>query len=161
MRERTDARRRGDGGGRAGLGPARPLHPLGRHPGGATLNGFLLEGHEIAHFRVGYVALALLGLRLVWGVVGPDEARFAAFPPSIGAAIRHVADMRAGRDAPHRSHNPLGALMIYALWATLALVAATGVAMESAPFPVEVEADGHYEAIPPGPALTDHQDSES
>ncbi len=114
------------------------------------LYGLVLEGGEITHVRVGYVALALLGLRLVWGVVGPHEARYSAFPQSVGAAIRHVADIRAGRDAPHRSHNPLGALMICALWATLAVVAATGVAMELAPFPVVGEGGAHSEAAEAG-----------
>lgn len=104
------------------------------------LNGLILEGGEQVHIWLGYAALALLSLRLVWGVVGTEEARFSAFPPSPGRALGHLRDMLAGRPGPHRSHNPLGALMVYALWTALAIVVATGLAMESEVFPERDEA---------------------
>jgi cytochrome b len=77
----------------------------------------------------------MLLLRLAWGLIGPDEARFSAFPPSLGAARAHLAEIRAGRHRAYRSHDPLGSLMAYALWGTLLVVVATGVAMEADPFP--------------------------
>lgn len=103
-------------------------------------NGLLTEEGSDLHLWVGYGAGALLGLRLLWGLIGPAEARFSAFPPSPGRALKHVGDILAGRRTSHRSHNPLGALMVYAVWATLSVVVATGVAMEGPPdlstFPV-------------------------
>ena len=45
------------------------------------------------------------------------------------------SDLRAGRHRTYRSHDPLGILMVYALWGTLLAVSATGVAMEADPFP--------------------------
>ncbi len=38
-----------------------------------------------------------------------------------------------GRVGRQRSHNPLGALMVYALWATLIVIIASGVAMAGSP----------------------------
>jgi cytochrome b len=107
------------------------------------LNGLLItEGGQV-HVWIGYAAFALLVVRLIWGIAGTQEARFASFPPSLSAARAHVSDMVAGRHPTHRSHNPLGALMAYALWGTLLVVSVTGIAMAGSPFaprPVDAEA---------------------
>ncbi|SFI52825.1 cytochrome b/b6 domain-containing protein [Albimonas pacifica] len=108
-----------------------------------VVDGLILTDGGLAHIWIGYAAGALLALRLVWGLVGSESARFAAFPPSLSAAREHAAGLFSGRPRrPHRSHNPLGALMVYALWATLAVVIATGVAMTGSPLaPRMVEAE--------------------
>lgn len=100
-----------------------------------VLNGFLIDEDALAHIWIGYVALGMLALRLLWGVIGPENARFSSFPPSIPRAFRHVSDLRRGDHRDYPSHNPLGALMIYALWATILFVCATGIFLESEPFP--------------------------
>jgi len=99
-----------------------------------------------AHQLVGYGVLALVGLRLAWGVVGSREARFSAFPPSLGAARAHLRALMAGTAPVHRSHNPLGALMVYALWAVLIALAATGMVAVLADLPTpmtEAMEEGH------------------
>lgn len=93
---------------------------------------FTREG-STAHVWVGYSLAAILVLRLLWGFVGPEEARFTAFPPNPLKAIRHVGAIRRGEREEHRSHNPLGALMAYAIWATLAVIVASGIAMAGLP----------------------------
>ncbi|GMG84528.1 hypothetical protein LNKW23_37440 [Paralimibaculum aggregatum] len=97
------------------------------------LNGLVIEEGGAIHVWIGYAALAMLALRLVWGLAGTGPARFSAFPPSLSAARAHLSDMLSGRHRVHRSHNPLGALMVYALWAMLAVVTATGIAMAGSP----------------------------
>jgi cytochrome b len=97
------------------------------------VNGVVTEEGSDWHIWVGTAAAALLAMRLLWGLIGPAGARFSAFPPSPSKAIAHVGDIAAGRHTPHRSHNPLGALMAYALWATLAVVVGTGLAMTGLP----------------------------
>lgn len=116
----------------------KPWDPLVRltHWGIALailLNGLVTEEGSHWHIWVGTAAAVLLGMRLLWGLFGPAPARFSAFPPSPSRAIAHVGDIVAGRHTPHKSHNPLGALMAYALWATLATVVATGLAMTGLP----------------------------
>lgn len=97
------------------------------------VNGVVTEEGSDWHVWVGTGMAALLMVRLLWGFIGPREARFSAFPPSPTRAADHVADIMAGRKRAHASHNGLGALMAYAIWATLAVVAVTGLAMSGVP----------------------------
>ncbi len=76
------------------------------------------------HFRFGYAILALLLFRVVWGFAGSRYARFASFPPSLGAALRHLRAPSAASAPP--GHNPLGALSVYAMLLALAVQAGTG-----------------------------------
>jgi len=96
-------------------------------------NGLFTEDGSDWHIWVGTGMAALLAVRLLWGLVGPREARFSAFPPNPFRALSHIRDILAGRKVQHRSHNPLGALMAYSLWGVLAVVAATGFAMSGLP----------------------------
>jgi cytochrome b len=91
----------------------------------------LATGDEIerVHIAAGYGIAILLGLRLVWGVIGPRNARFASFvrsPRKVFAYIREVRNLTAPR---YLGHNPAGGAMIVALLAALMGTAATGYMM--------------------------------
>lgn len=92
-------------------------------------NSVLVAEGGGVHVWIGCAAAGLFAARIVWGLIGPAPARFTAFPPNPAAAIRHVGDIVAGRRRDHPSHNPLGALMVWALWAMLALVVLSGIAL--------------------------------
>ncbi|PZR30698.1 cytochrome b/b6 domain-containing protein [Caulobacter segnis] len=96
-------------------------------------NALVTEEGSGPHVWVGYALAATLALRLIWGVIGPAEARFSAFPPSPRRALAHLREIAAGQRTEHASHNPLGALMVYAIWSVLAVIVVTGVLMASAP----------------------------
>lgn len=118
--------------------PSRRWDPLVRltHWGvaaGIVANGVFTQEGSGLHQWIGYGVGALLVLRWLWGLVGSPEARFSAFPPIPGKAVAHVRQIIRGEKTPHRSHNPLGALMVYALWATLAVVIGSGIAMTGIP----------------------------
>ncbi|PKP63234.1 MAG: cytochrome B [Alphaproteobacteria bacterium HGW-Alphaproteobacteria-8] len=98
------------------------------------LNGLLLDEEGAAHIWIGYGVIGVLSVRLLWGLIGPAPARFASFPPSVSEARAHVGAIVAGVSVPHVSHNPLGALMVYALWFSLAAICVTGLMMESLTF---------------------------
>lgn len=98
------------------------------------LNGFVTDPEKELHEYVGYAALALLALRLVWGLVGPHHARFSAFPPNPLAALRHLRHSVSRSTIVHLSHNPLGALMVYNIWATVFLLCGTGIMMGTVSF---------------------------
>lgn len=51
------------------------------------LNGAFVEEESKTHEWVGYVALGLVGLRLVWALIGPRHARFSAFPPTRASCL--------------------------------------------------------------------------
>lgn len=96
-------------------------------------NAVVTEEGSAPHIWVGYSLAAVLAARLLWGFIGPVEARFSAFPPSPRRAIEHIREIRTGRKEVHSSHNPLGALMVYAIWGTLSVIIATGIMMAGSP----------------------------
>lgn len=104
-------------------------------------NALVNKGGSLVHVSLGWAVMALLLLRLVWGVLGPHEARFAAFPPNPVAAARHLGQLVAGRVRHSPSHNPAGALMIYAFWATLAAAIVTGLVLTGGATPMQVAAE--------------------
>lgn len=106
------------------------------------VNAALDEGGSLLHVSLGWLVMALLLLRLVWGVLGPGEARFSAFPPNPVAALRHLGQLASGKGVRHYpSHNPAGAMMAYAFWACLALVTVTGLVMTGGATPMQVADD--------------------
>lgn len=114
-----------------------------------------------AHVTMGWIGLSLLLLRLIWGVVGSREARFSAFPPSPAAALRHIRDLFKGKPREYASHNPAGALMVYALWATLGVITFTGLLATDFRTPMQqaaVEstvASGDWSTLAAAPAAED------
>ncbi len=75
------------------------------------------------HNAVGYAALAVVLLRLLWGAVGSTYARFGQFVRGPHETFGYLAALLRARAPRHLGHNPLGA------WAVLLLlgaVAATG-----------------------------------
>ncbi len=96
-------------------------------------NAIFTEEGSGWHIWVGYGLAGLLALRLLWGLIGPREARFSAFPPSPRRAMAHLGAISRGEVVRHRSHNPLGALMAYAIWGTLMVIVGSGIAMSGPP----------------------------
>jgi cytochrome b len=78
------------------------------------------------HQPAGYVALAVIVLRAVWGVVGTRYARFAQFVRGPRASWRYARAVADGREPRYVGHNPLGAWMVVALMACVAGLALTG-----------------------------------
>ncbi|PZX16986.1 cytochrome b [Palleronia aestuarii] len=87
---------------------------------------FTEDGPKWLHEDAGYVLAALVGLRLVWGFVGPRRARFANFVRGPGMVLRHVADLARGRERRYLGHNPAGGAMIVALLAAISATILTG-----------------------------------
>jgi cytochrome b len=96
-------------------------------------NAVFTEEGSGPHIWVGYGLAAILGLRLMWGLVGPAEVRFSAFWPSPRKVLAHLQEIRAGKVTRHASHNPVGAMMVYAIWGCLLTIIATGIAMAGLP----------------------------
>jgi len=77
------------------------------------------------HERLGYAVLALLGFRLVWGLVGSKTARFRHFLASPAKALAYV---RLSRDEKARwlGHSPLGAYAVLLMLSLLLAQVLTG-----------------------------------
>jgi cytochrome b len=78
------------------------------------------------HFRFGYIVLALVAFRLLWGLAGGHWSRFVAFVPTPGRVVRYLRGTPAPGEYFDAGHNPLGALSVLALLAVLAAQVATG-----------------------------------
>lgn len=124
-------------------------------------NALASEGGSLTHVSLGWLAMALLLMRLVWGVLGPSEARFSAFPPNPVAALRHMGQLLSGRVDHYPSHNPAGALMAYAFWAALTVVIGTGLVMTGGATPMQVAEDKAAVASGDWSALIRESDGES
>ncbi|MCV2869959.1 cytochrome b/b6 domain-containing protein [Defluviimonas sp. WL0002] len=102
--------------------------------GGFAANALFDDAEGKLHEWTGYAILALVCLRLIWGLVGSRHARFADFPPSVGAAVGQLSDMAAGRNHAHVGHSPLGAWMIYNLLLSLIAICVSGYMMTTDAF---------------------------
>ena len=98
------------------------------------LNATIIDDDSNLHIMIGYATLGLVIVRLVWGWIGSKYAKFSAFPPNPGAALRYLKGLAKGDKTLHLSHNPMGALMVYNIWATVLLIAATGYMMGTTRF---------------------------
>ena len=98
-----------------------------------VLNLFILEEGRRNHRYVGYALAGLLVLRILWGLVGSDYARFAQWFPTPARLGRYLQASWQGKHPYHAGHNPLGALMILLLLTCLVGTAASGIMTEYGP----------------------------
>lgn len=91
-----------------------------------TLEALVLDEDSRLHEQVGYFVLALIGARILWGLIGTKYARFSSFKPSAPAALNQLGVIATHRGAYYIGHSPLGALMIYNLLLSIALIGITG-----------------------------------
>lgn len=93
-----------------------------------TLDYGLIEdgGSGSMHRILGYAIGILLILRIIWGLIGPTNARFASFFPTPQRIKRHLMDLKHGQVDPREGHNPLGGAMVILLLIMLAVISLSG-----------------------------------
>ena len=89
------------------------------------------ERWRLAHITLGYTSAALVGFRLLWGLVGTRYARFSSFVHGPRAAWAYLRSLPGSRPQHHVGHNPAGALAIVALLGLVLTVSALGWAVEA------------------------------
>ena len=99
--------------------------------------GSFLTGEKDAllgiHVAVGLTVVGLVLARIVWGLVGPEQARFRAFVRGPREMLAYARALLARRPPPHLTHNPLGGAMVVALLCVLVGLAATGALVYAGP----------------------------
>lgn len=88
------------------------------------------EEWETLHERVGYYILAIVGLRIVWGLIGSQHARFSDFVTGPSRVIDYLRSLRSGTPKHYIGHNPAGGIMVLLLLTSLLATGATGYLME-------------------------------
>lgn len=86
----------------------------------------LTKAGKTAHQAIGYIVVALVLARVVWGFVGARSARSADFVRHPREVIGYLRDVAKNRDRRHVGHNPAGGAMVVAMLSGLGLVALTG-----------------------------------
>ena len=80
------------------------------------------------HAWSGYLAGGLVISRVLWGFVGPENARFVSFVRGPWAVFDYLADLARFASRRHIGHSPAGGAMAIALLVMIMLTAGTGMA---------------------------------
>lgn len=81
-----------------------------------------MEVHEI----VGYILSVLIPLRIIWGFIGTQYARFSSFLFSPRAVLTYFIEVSTNRPSHYLGHNPAGAVMVYVLLISVTTLLLTG-----------------------------------
>lgn len=78
------------------------------------------------HRRMGMILVGLLAFRIVWGLIGPQTARFGSWRIGPAAILGYIRNLRRGVHKPSFGHNPMGTLSVIAILAALFVQVGTG-----------------------------------
>lgn len=93
------------------------------------LTSWLSGGEEdlsFLHRASGMILSGLITFRIVWGFIGGEHARFAAFFPRPARIVAHLRQVAAGKPERHLGHNPVGGLAVFLLLAAVSACILTG-----------------------------------
>ena len=79
------------------------------------LNFLVFEEGGSNHRWAGYYILAALAVRVIWGFIGSNNARFKNFLPTLGGIKYHLRLLKSRQFEVSDGHNPIGGLMVFAL----------------------------------------------
>ncbi len=84
------------------------------------------EQFKNVHAIVGYIIVVLLLLRIIWGFVGSEHARFKDFIYPPAAILAYLKGLIRRRPGHYIGHNPAGGAMVCALLFFLTLATLAG-----------------------------------
>lgn len=93
---------------------------------GSVISAKLGGNAMVWHLRLGYAVLALLGFRILWGLVGGRWSRFSSFFYGPAALWRYLSRRPRPDDHFEVGHNPLGAYSVLVMLAWLLLQIGSG-----------------------------------
>lgn len=93
-----------------------------------TVVSVWITGHwfDARHHALGYAAVAIVAVRVLWGFWGSPHARFSDFVQGPRRTWQYFRLLLKGREPRHLGHNPLGGWMVVALLSCIALCSITG-----------------------------------
>ena len=97
---------------------------------GVAANLFLTEEGGTTHQWIGYGIAGLIGIRIVWGFIGPWSARWKNFWPTPSRLKQALRPHSAATHSANITHTAPGAVMMLTLLALLIGLAVTGYMME-------------------------------
>lgn len=73
------------------------------------------DGLRLLHVTLGYTLAALMVVRIFWGFVGSQHAKFSSFIKGPEATWDYLMSLLQAKPQHHAGHNPLGAIAIAGL----------------------------------------------
>ena len=67
------------------------------------------------HYYLGYALIAVITVRIAWGIIGKKPARFSNFLRSPVAVIRYLKNINQQKDQISPTHSPAGGYSVIAL----------------------------------------------
>src|SRR6478609_601297 len=78
------------------------------------------------HVWLGYLALVIVVLRIAWGFIGTEHARFKEFVVGPRLALDYLAGLVRFTSKRYVGHSPAGGAMVIALLIMIGVTAVTG-----------------------------------
>lgn len=127
-----------------------PLVRIGHWTLVAAFTGAYLTGEDApaSHEWIGYVVLGVVLLRIVWGFIGSQHARFAEFVRGPAAVLSNLRDIVLMHPRRYLGHSPAGGAMVVVLLAMLLATSVTGILSEEQKHPSQA-------AVAVGSAMAD------
>ncbi len=97
---------------------------------GVAANLFLTEEGGTTHQWIGYGIAGFIGMRIVWGFIGPWSARWKSFWPTPSRLKQALRPHSTTASSGNITHTTLGVVMMLTLLALLIGLAVTGYMME-------------------------------
>ena len=98
------------------------------------------------HTFAGYSIIALICLRLIWGFIGTEHARFKDFICPLATVKEFIKNTLSANAKRYIGHNPAGGLMILIMLVSIVVTSITGVIIEgmenSGPFAEQLHNSG-------------------
>ncbi|MBO0754217.1 MAG: cytochrome b/b6 domain-containing protein [Bradyrhizobiaceae bacterium] len=92
----------------------------------AVLTDWVTDEPRWMHVWLGYLATALVILRVLWGFVGPEHARFMNFVTGPRQTFSYLFALLRFSSKRYVGHSPAGGAMIVALLVMVGITSVTG-----------------------------------
>lgn len=92
----------------------------------SVIVAWFIDEPLLLHTWLGYTAAVLIALRIVWGFIGPKQARFGTFVRSPRVVLQYLIALLRFSSKRYVGHSPAGSAMIVALLFMTAVTAITG-----------------------------------
>jgi cytochrome b len=92
----------------------------------AVLVDWFTDEPRWMHVWLGYLAAVLIVLRVLWGFIGTEHARFANFVCGPGSVFSYLSGLLRFSSRRYLGHSPAGGAMIVALLVMVAITSVTG-----------------------------------